>query len=300
MANGEATKRAAIDLGTNTCLLLILAPDGAILHDESNTVRLGEDLSRTGVFSEAAMQRTLATLRNYAGTLDRHGIPCSDVVAVSTASGRNAKNAAQFFQKVKSEAGLSFRILSGDEEALATFLGADPGPNDCVIDIGGGSTEVVTGSHAISIAMGSVNLTERFLKSDPVTDQEFWQLEDKVDELLVDAMKRFDPLPKHGIAVAGTATTLASLQLALPKFDRTQIDAMHLSVGDLHRWVEDLKWRTNSEREKLPGMEASRAPVILAGAVILWRFLAVAKIPSIRVSTRGLRFGVLHKKFVTA
>jgi exopolyphosphatase / guanosine-5'-triphosphate,3'-diphosphate pyrophosphatase len=292
--------RAAIDLGTNTCLLLILSDEGQILHDESRTVRLGEGLANSGQFSAEAMDRTIQALRDYSSILKKNSVALERVVAVSTASGRNARNAAEFFKTVKDESGLSFRILSGKEEALATFLGADPGDDDCVIDIGGGSTEIVTESSLVSLDIGSVNLTERFLLSDPVTDQEFWSLEEFAEFRLAEALNKFTQPSSSCIAVAGTATTLAAIQLGLPQFDRGAIDSVVLTVGDLHRWVEDLKWRSVEERKKIPGMEPSRASVILAGAMILWKFMSVSKVPALRVSTRGLRFGVLHEKFVTS
>jgi exopolyphosphatase/guanosine-5'-triphosphate,3'-diphosphate pyrophosphatase len=183
-----------------------------------------------------------------------------------------------------------------------------------VVDLGGGSTEFMAKgggkspgespgespgkspekSPGISIDMGSVRFTERFLKSDPVTDAEFWSCQEKIDELLTELEEWRGALrDPELVAVAGTATTLAAWHLGLEKFDPQAINQVELTRGDLHRMVEELKWRKASERAKLPGMEAGRADVILAGAMILWRTLERLDFQSCRVSTRGLRYGVL-------
>jgi exopolyphosphatase / guanosine-5'-triphosphate,3'-diphosphate pyrophosphatase len=174
--------------------------------------------------------------------------------------------------------------------------GMDPA-HSVVIDIGGGSTEIITQELNQSIDIGSVRFTERFLKSDPVQDEEFWACQDSIDESLKAFLpwraKHPGPLPL--VAVAGTATTLAAWHLDLKKFDSSQVDQVILSRGDVHRMVEELKWRTVSERRGLPSMEPKRADVILAGALILWRTMELLNFPECRVSSRGLRYGVLNK-----
>ncbi len=304
-------KRASIDLGTNTCLLLIqeTTPSGAvILHDESNVVRLGQGVAETGQLNSDAMSRASECLQKYVATIKSHGLSPNDVLAVGTAQARDAKNANAFFESVKKTTGIEFRVLTGDEEAKATFLGAalpNISPDRMVVmDIGGGSTELVaipSGSPSIfgeSLNMGAVKLTERFLKSDPVTDEEFWACEAAIDRELEKMLPWRETLLKKMnqepslVTVAGTAVTLAMVQEGMAHYDRTQIDGIRLTQGDAHRLVEEFKWRTIEERKLMPGMEAKRADVILAGALIFWRAMEVLSFKEAFVSTRGLRYGV--------
>jgi exopolyphosphatase/guanosine-5'-triphosphate,3'-diphosphate pyrophosphatase len=231
------------------------------------------------------------------------------IVAVGTAQARDAGNAREFFDSIESETGIRFRILSGDEEARATFLGAAlPGMDSqrvVVMDIGGGSTELVAipEGRAIfgeSLGIGAVKITENFLKSDPVTDSEFWAAENAIDEMLGTLKhwrKELETRIREGdlqfVAVAGTAVTLAMLQSASSKFNPIEIDGAVLTRGDAHRLVEELKWRKVDERKLMPGMEPKRADVILAGALIFWRAMEVLDFREAVISTRGLRYGVL-------
>jgi exopolyphosphatase/guanosine-5'-triphosphate,3'-diphosphate pyrophosphatase len=165
-----------------------------------------------------------------------------------------------------------------------------------VIDIGGGSTEFMAISGGKSLDIGSVRFTERFLKSDPVSDDEFWAAQDAIDLELQKLSPWRSSLGSEVtlVAVAGTATTLAAWHLGLEHFDAARIDGQVLTRGDVHRMVEELKWRTVEERKKLTGVEAPRADVLLAGAMILWRSMEVLNFSACQVSTRGLRFGVLN------
>ena len=292
--------RSSIDLGTNTCLLLVVKDDtDHVVADYSTIVRLGQKVDESRMLHPEAIERTLTCLRDYAAKLKGHGGKPEETVCVSTATARDAKNGAEFFERVRAETGFHFQILSGDEEARLTFLGALlPGmraETSAVIDIGGGSTELIAQGGGQSLDLGSVRFTERFLKSDPVTDGEFWACQDETDKMLETMRPWRGKLPAGTqlVAVAGTATTLAAWHLELPTFDARRIDELTLTRGDVHRMVEELKWRTVKERCALPAMEAKRADVILAGALILWRAMETLKFAEIRVSTRGLRYGAL-------
>lgn len=296
-------RKASIDLGTNTALLLVADVEGgtvrATLHDQSTMVRLGQDVDRTRRLDPDAAARTLACLRGYAAKAAAMGVKPSDVVCVATATARDAENGAEFFAQISRETGLVFRTISGDEEATSMFLGGllpemDP-ERSAVIDIGGGSTEFRAIARGLSLRLGSVRFTERFLKSNPVTDAEFWAAQDAVDETLKQARAWRDsiPLETELVGVAGTIVTLAQWQLGLSAFDAAAIDGTLLTRGDVHRLVEELKWRTIEERKALPGVESGRADVLLAGALILWRAMEKLGFPRLRVSTRGLRYGVL-------
>ncbi len=296
--------RSSIDLGTNTCLLLIADWDDSrqevdrVVEDHSTIVRLGQGVDRSRLLAEEAVERTLACLHIYSERIRSLGLDPATAVAVATATARDASNGAEFFARVEKETGFRFRTLSGEEEARSTFLGGllpgmDPS-RSAVIDIGGGSTELMSRSGGLSVDLGSVRFTERFLKSDPVLDAEFWACQEAVDQ----ALSRFLPIREQMapdtdlVAVAGTATTLGAYFLGLAKFDAPAINEVILSRGDVHRMVEELKWRSHEERKRLAGVESGRADVLLAGALILWRAMELLQFPKCRVSTRGLRFGV--------
>lgn len=297
--------RSSIDLGTNTCLLLIADCDATgqpvrIIGDHARVVRLGEGVDRTRALQPAAILRTQECLREYAQILAQAGGRASDTICVATSQARDASNGAEFFRQIEKETGFKFRIITGEQEGRASFLGAllqgmDP-VKTAVIDIGGGSTEFITASRSISIDIGSVRYTERFLKSDPVTDEEFWDCQQAIDDAL-ESVKEWRSNHTRSetelLAVAGTATTLAAWFLELKEFDHAKVNTVTLTRGDLHRMVEELKWRTSGERTELAGIEKMRADVLLAGAMILWRATEVLSFPQIRVSSRGLRYGVL-------
>jgi exopolyphosphatase/guanosine-5'-triphosphate,3'-diphosphate pyrophosphatase len=292
--------RASIDLGTNTCLLLIVNGDtDHVVADYSTIVRLGQKVDGERKLHPEAVERTLNCLKGYAEKLRSAGGDPQTTVCVATSQARDAKNGAEFFARVKQETGFQFKVISGDEEARLTFQGALlPGMKpelSAVIDIGGGSTELIGKIGGKSLDMGSVRFTERFLKSDPVTDEEFWACQAEADRMLESMLEWRRKLPEGLtlVGVAGTATTLAAWHLELPKFDAAKIDALTLTRGDVHRMVEELKWRSIEERCGLPSMEAKRADVILAGALILWRAMEMLNFSELRVSTRGLRYGVL-------
>ena len=300
--------RASLDLGTNTCLLLLTEWDKEqkkirkVVGDFSTIVRLGQGVDQNHRLQPEAMSRTLKCLKEYATRVQAAGASPEEAICVATSQARDAKNSSDFFSEVRKETGFSFRIISGEEEARYTFLGAllpgmDP-RHSHVIDIGGGSTEIISLDEGESVDIGSVRFTERFFKSDPVTpvtDEEFWACQDAIDQ----ALQKFIPWRKriqHSdrlVGVAGTVTTLAAWHLGLTAFDSQKVDSVVLSRGDVHRMVEELKWRTVTERKQLQGMEPGRADVILAGALILWRALEVLEFSEVQVSTRGLRYGVL-------
>ena len=298
--------KATIDLGTNTCLLLIVEWDqktnrpGKALHDEAKVVRLGEGVDAKRELQPNAMNRALECLRDYSEKINSAGLSPADTICVATSQARDAKNSGEFFQKIVQETGLTFAILSGEAEAHATFVGALlPGmapENSAVIDIGGGSTEVVSLGYAFSIDCGAVRLTERYLKSDPVTEAEFMTCQSQIDTMFgqsTEGKKKPSGVGTKLVAVAGTATTLAAWYLNLKEFSAAKIDGLVLSRSDIQRMVEQLKSRTLMERQALPGMEPGRADVLLAGALILARAMELFRFAECQVSTRGLRYGVL-------
>jgi exopolyphosphatase/guanosine-5'-triphosphate,3'-diphosphate pyrophosphatase len=297
--------KSSIDLGTNTCLLLVADWDEKsqkvtrVIHDQSTMVRLGQGVDKTQKLHPDAIERTRACLRGYASRLIQLGVKPSQTIAVATATARDAQNGKDFFSEIEKDFGFRFQIITGEEEARYMFLGgmlpdSDP-DHSVVIDIGGGSTELKTLHSGVSLKMGSVRFTERFLKSDPVTDEEFWACQAAIDDLYAS----IDEKPFQGkslLGVAGTIVTLAQWQLELLSFDAEKLNGSTLTRGDVHRLVEELKWRSIAERRLLPGMEPGRADVILAGALILWRAMELFNLRELKISTRGLRYGVLSLK----
>ena len=178
--------RSSIDLGTNTCLLLIADVEKESgrtvirreIGDDSTIVRLGEGVDQTRMLKDTAISRTLDCLKGYAEKVRAAGADPRETFCVATSSSRDSKNGAEFFARVEKETDFRFRVISGDEEAKLTFLGALlpdlKAETSAVIDIGGGSTELIALNGGQSVDIGSVRFTERFLKSDPVKDDEFW------------------------------------------------------------------------------------------------------------------------------
>jgi exopolyphosphatase/guanosine-5'-triphosphate,3'-diphosphate pyrophosphatase len=297
--------RSSIDLGTNTCLLLIADWDaasrsvGRVEEDHARVVRLGQGVDSGRRLQPEAVARTLECLRDYSAKIRARGLRPEEAVCVATSQARDAENGADFFDSVARETGLRFRVISGDQEAELTFAGGLlPGMDasrSVVIDIGGGSTEFMSASGGRSLDLGSVRFTERYLRSDPVTDVEFWACQAAIDEGLA-RMKDWRKGLGSGaelVGVAGTVTTLAAWQLELVQWDRARVDGAELMRGDVHRLVEELKWRSVAERCTLPGVDRGRGDVLLAGALILWRAMEELDFGSVRVSTRGLRYGAL-------
>ncbi|MFZ9596140.1 MAG: hypothetical protein ACO3A2_08695 [Bdellovibrionia bacterium] len=297
--------RAAIDLGTQTCLLLIAQVDPKTrtvirtLCDEATVVRLGEGVDEKRELQPAAMARVLECLKHYARRLESLNLDLKATVCVATSQARDARNTNLFFERIQKEVGFSFRTLSGQQEAAFTFLGSRPPGVDpgslAILDIGGGSTELITHQSSESLDVGSVRFTERFFKSNPVQNHEFQAAQQAIDQQL-SALQfiRRDLSPEAElIGVAGTVTTLASWHLNLRQFDAELINTVTLSPREIQSQVEQLKKLTLEERRQLPGVHPLRADVLLAGALILWRTLEVLGFQRVRASTRGLRYGLV-------
>lgn len=295
--------RASIDLGTNTCLMLLAEVESGqikkVSGDYARIIRLGEGVDKTGSLQPEAIERTFECLSEYYKIISEAGILSGDVVCVATSHARDASNGEAFFDKVEEKFGLRFRVLSGKDEARLSFIGSllpgmDPS-HYAVLDVGGGSTEFVTAEADRSVDLGSVRFTERYLKSDPVTDEEFVECLDKIDNKLEElaGWRSSIPADMQMLAVAGTATTLASWHLEQETFNAAEVERVHLSKGNLQQMVEDLKSMTVAERREQVGIEPKRADVLLAGAMIMWRTMEKLRFPICSISSRGLRYGVL-------
>jgi exopolyphosphatase/guanosine-5'-triphosphate,3'-diphosphate pyrophosphatase len=270
-----------------------------VLGDYARIIRLGEGVDKTRSLLPKAIERTLTCLAEYKGIIFEAGISPGDVVCVATSQARDASNGEAFFDKVEDECGFRFSVLSGKDEARLSFMGSLlPGMDAshyAVVDVGGGSTEFVTAEENRSVDLGSVRFTERYLKSDPVTDEEYTNCLEKIDNKLGELMGWCSSIPAdiQMLAVAGTATTLASWHLRLKEFDAKRVEEVQLTKENLQQMVEDLKSMTVAERREQVGIEPKRADVLLAGAMIMWRTMERFRFPDCSVSSRGLRYGVL-------
>ena len=277
------TRVAAVDCGTNSLRLLVadVDPSAGTLTDvdrRTEIVRIGEGVDASGRIADAALERTLAVARFYAAVVAEAGAERAAVVATSAL--RDAGNGGAFTAGIVDVLGVEPRILSGDAEARLTFAGAvralprHEGPV-LVVDIGGGSTELVLGERADgpiearSVDIGSVRLTERHLHSDPPTAAEIERARADVVEAL-DGVAEVVGLSRTRtlVGVAGTVTTLTAHALKLPTYDPAVVDGAVLPVAELRIACEDMLARSRASRAELPYLEQGRVDVIGAGALI--------------------------------
>lgn len=295
---------AAIDCGTNTVLLSIVAttPQGLIPIDErAEITRLGQGLAASGVLTDEAIARTEQVFAGYADAIERAG--CTRVFAVATEALRRAKNgeaARARFDAQLARVGAKLEIIAGQREAMLSFgavAGSFPQLTGVrtVVDIGGGSTELVVGEQhikgVISLPIGSVVLTEKHLRHDPPTEEERRGLVADIDAALASA----PPFEGAVIGIAGTVTTYAAIALGLDTYDATRVHGMILSRDQLDRDVERLGRMPISDRSRTPGLQPKRADVIYAGGLILSRVLHRADALGCLVSDRGIRWGLLYE-----
>ncbi|MCW2772868.1 MAG: Ppx/GppA phosphatase [Nocardioides sp.] len=291
---------AAIDCGTNTIKLLIGSlPDVDVR--EMRIVRLGQDLDRTGRIADEALERAFAAIDEYAALIRAHDVPPERVRFCATSASRDASNADVFVAGVRARLGVEPEVVAGSEEAALSFDGAvrnllvEPAAPVLVIDVGGGSTELILGASspdaADSMDIGSVRLHERHLHSDPPTA-------DQIAACVADIDAHLDACPVDPssaatvVGVAGTVTQLAAVALDLPAYDRDAVDQVVFPVADLVATVDRLLAMTVAERRALPSMHPGRADVIDAGALILARILRRARVDTLVVSEADILDGI--------
>ncbi len=281
---------AVIDIGTNTTRLLVAeVEDGEVVELERRTTitSLGQGVDASGRLAQEAMDRVAEAIAVYREVIDRLG--AERVVALATSAMRDSENGPEFRDFLQQRFGIDARTISGDEESRLTFLGATSNRHDddetVVIDIGGGSTEYVVGrpgqdptSH-VSTQMGSVRHTERFLHSDPPKHEELEQLAAAVRETVPDVSVGW------GIAVAGTATSLAAIDGA------DEVHGYRLPLATCERLVAMLAALSVGERRQVRGLHPDRAPTIVAGAVILTESIRSFGLGEIEVSARDILHG---------
>ncbi len=278
----QATRVAVIDIGTNSTRLLVAeVQSGALTELERQTTitRLGQGVDATGRLADEAIERVLAAVAGYREAIDRHQV--AHTIAVATSAMRDAANGEDLREELQMRHGVDARTISGEEEARLTFLGATGArppstTRTLVIDIGGGSTEFVLGAAGtqpdfhVSTQAGSVRQTERHLKEDPPAQQHIADLALEVQLIIENGVP--DEVRRSaaaGIAVAGTATSLAAIDQALEPYDPSKVHGYVLGLGACERMLAMLAALPLGDRRALPGLHPDRAPTIVAGAAIL-------------------------------
>ncbi len=298
-------RAAVVDIGSNSTRLLIAEIDGGRVTEElvrrTAVTRLGTGVDSSGKLSDEAMERVYATLDEYRAEIDEHAV--DRALAVLTSAVRDASNGEQFADTIRTRYGLTPHILSGDEEAKLTFLGAtsersaeDRTPT-VVIDIGGGSTEFVIGtghepSFHVSNQAGVVRQTERHIHHDPPGRDELQALAAGVREIFEQAVPSDQrQAVRHAIAVAGTATSLAAIAQELDPYDPTKVHGYVVTVRECEAMLDQLAALPLDERRKVRGLHPDRAPTIVAGVIILLEALRFFDLDEVEISEHDILRG---------
>jgi exopolyphosphatase/guanosine-5'-triphosphate,3'-diphosphate pyrophosphatase len=296
---------AVVDIGSNSTRLLIAALESGRVNRElvrhSEVTRLGAGVDADGRLREDAMQRVFTTLDGYKAEIDAHDVRVA--VAVLTSAVRDSANGEEFAEAVRTRFGLEPHVLAGDEEARLTFLGATSERDSAdsavtlVLDIGGGSTEMIIGSGSevdfrVSTQAGVVRQTERHLRADPPDAAEMDELVADVRTILEDnvpAERRGEVT--HGIAVAGTATSLAAIAQHLDPYDPERVDGYLLSAAECERILGELAAMTLEQRRQVAGLHPDRAPTIIAGVLIFREVVRLFGLDQIEISEHDILQG---------
>ena len=300
------TRVAAIDCGTNSIRLLIAEPAGLDglkdLERRLEIVRLGQGVDASGEFHPDALQRTFAAVDEYAKLIKKADVPVERIHFVATSATRDVKNRETFFAGIKERLGVLPDVISGEAEARLSFVGAlsrvrPEAEPVLVLDIGGGSTELITGGSngdmqgAISLDIGSVRVTERFLKHNPVAADDLERAIRYVDGLLADSGVDFGSIGSW-IGVAGTATTLAGLYLELERYDPERVHGSRIPLPAIAELLHRLAAMTVEEIRALPSMHPGRADVITGGALVESRIAANLNVDNLLVSESDILDGI--------
>ncbi len=302
--------KAAIDIGTNTVLLLVAEVNNGrlkVLREEQRMPRLGKGVDVRGSISDEAAAKVIEVLKEYKSIISKEYREVIETIVTATSAVRDASNRKQFLDKVEKETGLKVNVLSGKDEAESTFSGAltvfesDSKGDVFVLDIGGGSTEVALGRNgtlvdAYSFDMGCVRFTERFLQQDPPFQEQIRQCRDAVESML-DTYK-FKPKKKvQAVGVAGTMTSLAAMDLQIDEYDPRHMNGRVIVREKLKKGIEVFSLHTHQQLLELsPKVLKGREDIFLAGLLILEGFLNYFGLEEIIVSTGGIRHGILTQK----
>lgn len=291
---------AALDLGSNSFLSLVAEGEGGrinkVLSDEVEIVRLGQDVDKTKRLHPEALARAQKCLEKFRKDIDRFQV--DKIKAVATSAARDATNSEELF-KIGRDLQIPIEIIDGNREAETTYKGAifdqDPSRSYAVIDIGGGSTEMILGQgHKFlfkkSINVGAVRFSERYIAGYPISPKHLRELENAI---LHEVQKEAAPLTSHPIdtvvAVAGTPTSLAAVELG--GFVESKVHGYELSRTSLENWKSKLAESQLEEKIRW-GFEPKRADIIIVGVIVLIEMMKILGVERIKTSTKGVRFGV--------
>lgn len=296
---------AVIDIGTNTLLLLIVDHDMRPVVDLCRFGRLGKGLDASGRLAGDAIARSLEICREFRRVMDEHGV--AQPIAIATQAAREASNAAEFVEPAERILGAKIQVIAGRREAelaataVARTFPELAGTRYLVVDVGGGSTELITVDASrvvgeVSLPIGAVRLTERHLHHDPPTAAEIAALTQDIDRALAEvALPRAVPV----IGTAGTATTLAAVKLGLSRYDPVAVTGLRLAPDVLAALTARLLAATVAERKAIAGVEPQRADVIAAGAAIFARIVERLDGPVLITCDRGIRWGVAYEQIAS-
>jgi len=287
---------AVVDMGSNSTRLLVVdvAGDGATMLERRTTVtRLAEGVDRTGRLSDEAIGRVERALAEYRNVIE--DLHAETTIGVLTSATRDAANGEEFVARVRDVYRIDARVIPGQEEARLTFRGATYGRQDiehtAVVDIGGGSTEIVTGGgFGTSLQMGVVRFSERHLHHDPPQPEELQELTAAVREVLAASLPA-RPGVNALIAVAGTATTAAAIAHDVEPYDPDRVHGAHIATGDLEEILARLAILPLAERREVRGLHPDRAPTIVAGIAILLECTRAFGLDELEISEHDLLLG---------
>ena len=298
---------AALDVGTNSVLMLVVEVDQhhrvQRLADWVRITRLGRGVDERGRLDPEAAARTLETIVEF--TNQARALGATKIVTAATSALRDARDGADFLAQVKARVGLDLDVISGETEAHLNYLAVryglqiDPAEKLLIVDIGGGSTELIRADPGIepvvtSLRIGSVRLTERIIRHDPPSDSEVAELRRTVDRAIDELNWRYRP--DRLVGIAGTVTTICAVSLGLASYDHNVVHGYQLSWDEVARVTELLRTLPLAERKRLPGMIEGRADVIFAGATILERVMAKFDVDAVTVSDQGVRWGLIWRE----
>jgi exopolyphosphatase/guanosine-5'-triphosphate,3'-diphosphate pyrophosphatase len=306
------TQVGAVDIGTNSVRLLVAEVDGSSPRDAElvpldrrmRITRLGQGVDRFRTLAPEAIERTTAVLREYRGVLDELGV--TKVRATATSAARDSSNRDEFFSAAHDALGVVPELLSGEEEAALSFLGATadldaPAPY-LVVDIGGGSTEFVLGVDAptglVSLDMGCVRVSEQYLESDPPAPEELSNAIAAVRDLVADVPRVVPGAAEAAtlVGLAGTVTTVAAIELGIPEYDAEKIHHFELTRDAAEDVFRTLATETAGQRAHNPGLEPGRVDVIVGGAAVLVGIFRVLGFEKMLVSEADILDGLVRSQ----
>jgi exopolyphosphatase/guanosine-5'-triphosphate,3'-diphosphate pyrophosphatase len=299
---------ASIDIGSNTILLLVAQIDNnnkiEPIHQDSKTPRLAADLKKTGVISEKSLKRAIKDINSFKKKAREIGV--EEIYAVATQAIRSAGNKSEIVSRIKDQTGIKVEVISGKREAELTYLGAITGisglnPNRIMVDIGGGSTELVMANkedikRAVSLKIGAVEITEKFGTNRKTSARTVKKVSDEISQYFADKLHGFSASDFDLIGTGGTISTYKLLDAKHSEYDPEKIHGKALKLDRLESLIYDLAPMKLSDRKGVITFEPSRAEVIIAGGLILRNLLEFFGKISLKVSTRNLRWGFLISK----